>query len=372
MAASRVAEPEAGDGARFAGINALRALAALGVLLFHIDLLLPNPIQGIARTLHIGVSLFFVISGFVLFRPFAVALRTGAPVDIRRFLVNRALRILPAYITATLIVWVVLDHAAGLVRLIHNLAFASLYWGMRDEVIVGAWSLDDEVLFYLFLPVLFIVVTQLVPPRWRSRTAVAVILVLGLLSLYYYAGLHLTEPQSNHLSTHTTRFDPWFIVTKFELFVAGMVVAAVHARRGRPLGTGARLAFGGAGAAVLLAGVYAVQNIPGLGDPLVGTGFAGLLAVVVFSDPASAAISVLATPALAFLGEISYGIYIWHAAVIRELLNLRLIGARSPVLVSVPLIIGASLVMASLSYYLVERPALRLKRRWVSPARARP
>src|SRR5579864_7826680 len=80
-------EPASGDGARFHGINALRAAAAFAVVAFHVSFIALPPRSFLQVVLHLqyGVSLFFVISGFLLFRPFAVAIRTGVAVDLGNY-----------------------------------------------------------------------------------------------------------------------------------------------------------------------------------------------------------------------------------------------------------------------------------------------
>src|SRR5450759_3304786 len=86
-----------GAGVRFSGFNALRALAALGVVAGHT--LATSPLDGLPRamvgSMATGVALFFVISGFLLYRPFAASLSERSKVSIGRFIANRALRILP-------------------------------------------------------------------------------------------------------------------------------------------------------------------------------------------------------------------------------------------------------------------------------------
>jgi peptidoglycan/LPS O-acetylase OafA/YrhL len=98
---------------RLSGIEGLRAVAALAVLTFHVVLFspavgslplqLPHHGERVFSGLRFGLTLFFVLSGFLLYRPFVAAAMAKRPLpSIRDYLRRRALRILPAY-------WVILS-----------------------------------------------------------------------------------------------------------------------------------------------------------------------------------------------------------------------------------------------------------------------
>src|SRR5437763_17055473 len=97
---------------RAAGLDGLRALAALSVLCFHAWLYgFPNP-SGVSRDnvfdrvmfeMRLGLVFFFVLSGYLLYRAFArAALNADGRVDVRRYARRRVARIVPAYWVATL------------------------------------------------------------------------------------------------------------------------------------------------------------------------------------------------------------------------------------------------------------------------------
>ena len=104
---------------RLHGVEGLRGVAALAVLAYHVwlfgplgHLALPGPAERVAADLRFGLILFFVLSGFLLFRPFAAAALTGSSRPrTRAYLTNRALRILPAYWAILLLVGFVLQSA---------------------------------------------------------------------------------------------------------------------------------------------------------------------------------------------------------------------------------------------------------------------
>jgi peptidoglycan/LPS O-acetylase OafA/YrhL len=154
---------------RFALFDSLRAIAVLGVLTFHAFALsgaLDRPVLGDAAAVlgSQGPILFFVISGFLLYRPYVAARAAGKPVPrATRYLRRRALRILPAY-------WLALTALAifpGIVGVFSGdwwryYLFLQLY--SSDTVAAGipvAWTLCVEVSFYLALPLWALAVRRL-------------------------------------------------------------------------------------------------------------------------------------------------------------------------------------------------------------------
>ena len=162
-------------GSRIPHIDGARALAASSIVVYHVwrygaadGPVALGPLSRLMPHLPVGVTLFFTLSGFLLYRPFASALARGRTrPDLAAYLRNRALRILPAYWVILLITGVVMG--ATIVR--HDLQRGSLaaHPGLlvRDAFLVQnydpgtiltgigpAWSLAIEVAFYLALPIL--------------------------------------------------------------------------------------------------------------------------------------------------------------------------------------------------------------------------
>jgi peptidoglycan/LPS O-acetylase OafA/YrhL len=161
------------------GVEGLRAVAASSILVYHVWRYSspsgPVEVGYLSRFalphLPVGVTLFFALSGYLLYRPIAASiLATGRVPSIRNYLRNRALRILPAYWVILVMVAVVLPAALVrlsrselvLGRLVHrpdqfigNALLAQNYRaGTVDTGIGPAWSLAIEVIFYLVLPLL--------------------------------------------------------------------------------------------------------------------------------------------------------------------------------------------------------------------------
>jgi peptidoglycan/LPS O-acetylase OafA/YrhL len=325
--------PSSERGRRAAGLDGLRALAALSVVCFHVWLYrFPDPTRirraglfdDVLSDFRLGLLLFFVLSGYLLYRGFArAALRRDAPVDIGVYALRRAARILPAYYLAMLGTLVLLWGAGGTpgVRMPPGgdlTLFAVFGQNYSTHTILTfnpvTWTLCLEVLFYALLPLLGVI-----GYRWsRGRARRQAALLAGLIGfgVAWNAGVYTLG--GNMLATKA-------LPAYLPYFALGMLLAlwveGALARAGEPPRVGPRmtLALVVAGiAAVVCNGVWhssaaagsvplltgALQNLPA------GIGFAALLAAVVLGrGPATAWIH--ARP-LALIGLVSYGIYLWH------------------------------------------------------------
>jgi peptidoglycan/LPS O-acetylase OafA/YrhL len=345
-----------GEGRRFGGFNALRALAAVGVVAAHT--LTTSPLTSLPKfvveNLATGVALFFVISGFLLWRPFAASLGDRGKVSVRRFFANRALRIVPLYAVVVLVVFFATEAhpAEAVLRLVRALTFTGVYAG--DDLLPVAWSLDDEVAFYLLLPVLYLVLMAWRRPQQRLMFGVGIIGVLSIASL---VALALT-PQDQAITGGP--------VTKFHLFGLGMLLASLHVKWPRYNLSPRMLALGAAGVigAFSVSGVAYEQQLYAF-NPVCGIASFLFVGIVAFSGPQARLTRVLSVAPLVFLGEISYGIYLWHEAIHHVLFNEGVLS--SSYIPGFLEIATCTVALATGTYYLVEKPALRLKNRWAVP-----
>jgi peptidoglycan/LPS O-acetylase OafA/YrhL len=270
------------------GINAFRGLAAMGVLVFHVSFAVP--LYGMAMTFvalgsH-GVALFFFLSGFLLQRPFAAALKHSESVDISRYLFHRLMRIVPLYFFVTLVVYAVTR--GSLFLLLTSLTFTANYAGV-EHVVGVAWTLDDEVAYYLLLPALFLAISMLASRRWRLPI---VVLAVG--------GLMLTS----------------------------------------------RLAAGGAGPLP--------QFLP------FGVGML-LATAITWKPPRGVRLRVLSWAPLVMIGEVSFGVYLWHQPMLHVMFNA---GVLSHVFWLAALQLSVwTIAISTATYIAIERPALRLARK---------
>lgn len=143
--------------ARLPGLDTLRAVAILMVMLYHLGGFLPEGLHGVGRYGWMGVDLFFVLSGYLigsqLLKPYRVAERPS----LREFYRRRAYRILPAYLVVLLlyVAWPAWREAAMLPPLWQMLTFTSnLFFDPHHRAFSHSWSLCVEEHFYLVLPLL--------------------------------------------------------------------------------------------------------------------------------------------------------------------------------------------------------------------------
>ncbi|MCK0112245.1 acyltransferase [Ornithinimicrobium sp. F0845] len=191
---------------RFSPLDGLRAVGALMVVITHVSAhtatSFTEPFGGLLARFDAGVALFFVISGFLLYRPYAVARLTGAPVpDLRGYLWRRALRILPVLWLAVAAVWVLFDHGTPTGVYLRHMLLIHIYW--PDSWVLGLtqmWSLAVEGAFYVALPLLawLLVRTARDPLSFvrRSLVALGLLVVLSPVWVGVVTALgHATAPQ---------------------------------------------------------------------------------------------------------------------------------------------------------------------------------
>jgi peptidoglycan/LPS O-acetylase OafA/YrhL len=358
---------------RFPLMDSLRAIAALGVLFGHVG--------GISRVsqdkaygawvanLTVGVCLFFVLSGFLLYRPFVNGQFGGAPRPrVWDYARRRVLRIIPAY-------WVALTLLAlypGL-EVVHGPDWWRFYGLLQIYTplytlagISVAWSLCIEASFYVALPFFALGVGRLT--RHLSRP-VQVCLQLGLLAVLSVASVALRARNEDVVLANS-------LPTYFFWFALGMALAVLSAawhedpRAPRVV----RLVAERPGTCWAIALVVYVALGAAMSSAPNHTGLSHEQAIVqhvlrggvafflvlpaVFGDNAGGwPRRVLSWRVLAWLGLISYGIYLWHLSVAQQLFRELHLGAW-PLLVGT---IALSTAIAAASYYVVERPILRFK-----------
>ncbi len=380
----------------FPCFEGLRALAAVMVVVHHAaataGVARAGPLATPAAVMDSGVAVFFVISGFLIYRPFAVAHLSGEqPMRTRSFLWRRMLRIVPAYWAALTFFWAIGGFSLGPHWWRYYL-FVQIYW--RDTVIGGviqAWSLCTEITFYLLIPVWALVIRRAVAARRREARPLVELAGCGLLFL---AGIVARQVISaRDPSWRGMSFD--WLPTNIDLFATGMAVAVLSAwsavdQRVRAFTDRLVRAPGlwWAGAVALFCW-YAYR----VGPADFITGYRGffwqqrqiLLALVSGALLVPAAFGrqdrgllrrALRSRPIAWVGLVSYGLYLWHFDWIKRVPSQQnsITGTtlwagwvRSPPGDTNvwPLLIGGlalGLLFAALSWELLEKPLQRWKR----------
>jgi peptidoglycan/LPS O-acetylase OafA/YrhL len=390
---------------RFAGVEGLRGVAALGVLLSHVYLYAApdgrydlGHLGVLPRTSGtLGVVLFFTLSGFLLYRPFAAALLDGrAGPRWRDYLRNRFLRVLPGYWLALLGCGLVLrttylpplevegrSLASDPEVLVANLLLVQGYLPATSLTGIGpAWSLVVEMAFYLALPLLA-AAAVLVATRtsWGRRRPVlaallpaAVLLCLGQLGwklAYLLPGAGGSTWSGSWHAVATRSF-----LAHASLFAAGVALAVVHVQVERGV---LRLPSRWRPVAMVLGLLVLVPAALGydhgrLNENRATLAFSlacGLLLALVVLPRRSTRVRVLATRPLQWCGLVSYGVFLWNEPLVWFLRRQgwTTTGGDGFVLALLATLAVTGTV-ALLSWRLVERPALSFKRSSTSPPRA--
>jgi peptidoglycan/LPS O-acetylase OafA/YrhL/lysophospholipase L1-like esterase/anti-sigma regulatory factor (Ser/Thr protein kinase) len=378
-----VAQTGRGRGSRLAGIEGLRAVAATSILVYHVylygapdgDRVDVGPFTKLFDNLRSGVTLFFVLSGFLLYRVFvSAALRGRTMPSVSAYLRNRALRIVPAYWAILLGVVVVFEHEliARPLQLGANLLFlqnyipAYIYPNANSAGIVPAWSVVIEVSFYLVLPILGYIATRLAYGRVAvvaAFTPVAIMLVAGLAAKAYARTL---EPESD-----ARWIWAYSLPTHADWFAAGMAVAVAHVlwedgRLRLPRGWQAVAILGGLAVGLVATKLVYAGTLDGLEyQTPIALACALFLATLVLSSPGNVLERVLTLRPLVFGGLVSYSLFLVHDPLVRGFREWGLtFGGQVGFLVNLLILGTLSFTIAALVYRFVERPALARKRGW--------
>ena len=349
------------------GLDGLRAVAVIAVVLYHADVaIMPGGF--------LGVDVFFVLSGFLITSLLLVELDRTNRIDFKQFYLRRARRLLPALfavlaVTALLVATVAYDVAASFRR---DLPGALLYYSNwlsiltdtsyfefigRPPMLKHLWSLAIEEQFYIFWPAI-----ALLAHRWRGARAVGIVaLTAALLST-------VAMLTGSVLGSMPTAADPSRLYFGSDTHAMGICLGAALAVVWRPGRTSpvlprqAQIVITTAGFVALALLVWAFM---GLGEYSVFLYRGGFLVVALLSAVAVAAASHRGVPfgrwlgnrPMRWIGERSYGIYLWHwplFLVLRPGVDLPFSGLPAFV-VRIAVLLG----VAELSYRYLEMPIRR-------------
>lgn len=354
-------------------IDGIRALAVLAVILFH---------GGVswAQGGFLGVDAFFVISGFLIGTLLLQEFAKWGGIDLRRFWIRRTRRLLPALFlmlgVVCLLAPVLLPdtqlgefrtQALATLGYVANWAFYfqdTSYFAQFDapSPLLPMWSLGVEEQFYWLFPVMLVVFAGLVRSRGRGLRVLLGALVVasaGLMALLYLSGT-----SQAHIYFNTA--------TRIQEILVGCLLAAILLRHRSTRSTRQRtgravLPWAVWGAVVVVAVIGWQANESSTWLYLGGfLAFCIAMAVIVATVsryPDHPITRILQWRGLVAIGLISYGMYLWHWPLML-LLTPDATGLSGLLLFAVRL--AAVIAVASLSYFLLERPIRRgeLRRRW--------
>ncbi len=384
-------------------LDGLRALAALSVLVYHATSVAgaQTVIDGHNLTwmyfyTESGVDLFFTLSGFLLFLPYARAILDGKPGPrARTFYRRRALRILPAYyvclgvvaLAETLMGW---GPSAG--NIAAHLVLLHDIWPAFNRTISGPfWTLAVEWQFYLLLPWVAWLIGRVSGGSAR-RLALGPVAVIAL-AVGVREGAAQVEAHWAALPAGWAPGVDWALRILIgsqgkylEVFGVGMLCAVAYLVAMERGGLSSRRAWWMGAALLALALVvyltfaplvfarrneilaqwygrlYPADAAMMLGPLTLGLGYGALLLGILLGP--GLARSLFAWTPLRFTGLISYSLYLWHETVINAVYpRLPHTAQPSPLngVVALAVGFGAAIPLAYLSYQLIERPFLRMR-----------
>ncbi|MEO7262128.1 MAG: acyltransferase [Jatrophihabitantaceae bacterium] len=381
---------ELGAGPRFPALDGIRAIAAFAVVCTHVGFnsgrsLDSGPFAPVLARLDFGVTLFFLLSGFVIYRPFLVAALDGRPLPAghnRRYLTRRAVRILPAYWVAVLATLAVLSLRTPTAHdwWAYPLLLQTYTGGNSDPSLTQMWTLSVELSFYLLVPV---------AAAWAANRAgdSTRIVRRNLALIGSLIGLAIVAGVLAHDVTAIGLRSLLWLPANVDWFALGMLLALISACAGRRGQDGARPGWQppffatfttlarATGLCWALAGLlfwFATLPVAGPRRLVVPTGWEGflkhslyglcallLLAPLTLAPPGRLAAALSWRP-IRYLGEISYAVYLWHLPLllaIQHELGYATFSGHFWVLLA--LTVASTVLIAALSWRLLEQPLMR-------------
>lgn len=357
---------------RFHGLDTLRAAAILVVMLYHLNMysLLPEALNPVASVGWVGVDLFFVLSGFLIGSQLLKPYLNGTKPSLKEFYARRAYRILPVYLTVlflylTVPLW---REGPGLYAPWQYLTFT---WNLfllhypESRAFSHVWSLCVEEHFYLFLPLLLLVFMRR-PAVWKTVLFVLAI-VLGGIALRAWLLYHvILKPDASPTSMMRYIYYPTY--SRLDGLAIGVSLAILRSFRPSWWSRIARY-----GNLLLICGVatvvgalrlcnfdYPSTDLPAsllFTFPALAIGF-GLMVASAVSDQS---VLKMRIPGAAPLAALAYSLYLTHKSVAHVTHQMLPVWTAHADWRAVCIYAVACSSVASLLYFAVERPFLRLR-----------
>jgi peptidoglycan/LPS O-acetylase OafA/YrhL len=312
---------------RVLSLTGVRALAAILVVATHAAYTTGKYTHGyvglIYSRMEIGVPIFFVLSGFLLFGPWVRAAATGAAApSLGRYARHRVRRIMPAYVVTVLAAYVIYHfHDAGpnpghsWNGLLRNLTLTQIYtdsylFSHLHQGLTQMWSLAVEVAFYVTLPfIAYLLLVVVCRRRWRPGLLLAGLAGLALISPAWMVLVHTVDFLPDGARLWLPGYLAWFVGGMMLTVLAAMGVQC-YWFLAVPLAVLCYVI-----AATPIAG-EATTSPTGLAQAVVKIGFYAVIATLLVAPLAlgnrGAYSRLLGSRPMVWLGEISYEIFLVH------------------------------------------------------------
>ncbi|HZV78915.1 MAG TPA: acyltransferase [Candidatus Binatus sp.] len=354
--------------------DGLRGIAILLVVWYHVALVTHAvsawpvfgstlSLQAIAQTGFIGVDLFFFVSGFCLFYPYARTIVEGRELmPVREFARKRLTKIIPSYLIA-LTAFALLyrqsfesPHDFWRQFGLHIAFLHPLFQDSFGSISGPLWTLGIEVEFYVLFPLIC----------WFFRRQPFIVFALLAIGAVFYRV---------SLSVHGTTgmlYQTDQLPAVIDLFASGMLASylIVLARKHLRESLVRRVAFTAVGVGAAAAVVFLLYHLSAAGDAGGPAGsyawlndhrfsFAALFTATGVGLTLGLPIGrfLVMNPALSYLAAISYNLYLWHLEIIWQA---HLLLQRLPLWATIGIAVACALAIATAVTYAIERPMLRL------------
>jgi len=374
------AQPLSDREVQVGALTGLRGFAALMVVLVHVSVRTDYPWLGLPSY---GPVMLFVLSGFLLYRPWARwVLRIGPNPDLRPYTVRRLARIFPAYLVIFLVIAAIYPPArpVGADGWFYNLTLTWIYQtGQFPTVMAQTWSLCTELSWYVALPVMAIL-SGLVARRRPPRSALRIMTGLMWLSLpvtvAWWAWI-----RANDLGIYFT-YSFW--LPSFLVCFAGGALISLHAEAhaaGIADPWRVRRIASDPWVLPLLMVAVGLLSTSAWGGPdgflphrflqdqvrlAASTVISILLLLVVAFGPATSPVSrLMSTRALVASGRWSYSIYLWHLPLL-VILGDDLTspdGSFAELVFTLVWALGLTIPLSAATYVWIEQPAIDWSKR---------
>lgn len=300
-----------------------------------------------------GVDVFFVLSGFLITSLLLMERERTGRLDYWRFYRRRLWRLMPAlvlflaaYCLLAPFIWPDLTdiYSDALVSLLYLADYGIAFFDSPDTLL-HMWSLSVEEHFYLVWPPLLMLIVRFSPPGRLWRPIAGLVLLAWLWRVLWIA-------QGQQFYEIFFRFD----TRASGLLMGALLAALLHEQPAWFTALRARLPYGiWLVLAVPLLMEQGWDDMNALGWGMTVVELATVVVLLAVLHQRGPVYQVLSGPALVWVGKLSYGIYLWHYPVVRYL------RADLPWPATVMLGFALSTALAALSYWTVERWAMRLR-----------
>ena len=303
-------------------IDGLRAIAVTAVVLYHLGISwIPGGF--------LGVDLFFVISGYVITRLILDSINQSSALDLRAFYAARIRRIYPGFLFMVIstIIFIGVWAPEAIKRFLSDLPYAlsgTLNWALvarnqdyfetigRPPLLQHTWSLAVELQFYLIWPIILLTVLKYFGKKNIARIALIIAIISG--TILFLVSLQLDQANSAKVSHIYFGTD----THSLGLFLgSALAVSWIPQNLSANITRRAQDVIDGIGVVGLLGLISTFLFIDESNASLYQIAFPlaaifGCLVIISLVHPASRFAPIISTPPFRWIGQRSYGIYIWH------------------------------------------------------------